>query len=184
METDQEIIKQIIAGQQEIYRELVSRYQQKVYSVAFKITRNEKDAEDIAQEVFIQAFKALSTYKFESSFSTWLYRIAVNRGLDWQRKNKKYQDRILYEQVTIENTESIEFLPEDSFISQEQKKAIHSIMNKLPPPYLDVIKLYYFDQLSYQEIANQLELANKTVESRLYRGRQMLKQLWLKEGVR
>lgn len=184
MKSDEQVIQSILSGDNTHYRDLVSRYQHKVYSVALKITNNQKDAEDISQEVFIKAFQALSGFQSQSSFSTWLYKITVNRCLDWKRKYKAYEKE--------KNTEEIEMFanehheerssPEEALLSNERSKAIGLAIQGLPKNYQSVISLYYFNNMTYQQIADKLGIAKKTVESRLYRGKMMLKERWVKEG--
>lgn len=109
--SDKEMIADIVKGNKDLYREIVSRYKDKVYSVAFKISLNPKDAEDITQEVFLQAYRSLAQYHFDSSFSTWLYKISVNKGLDWKRKNKMRDKENVFEEnqfhAVVDDTEGV-----------------------------------------------------------------------------
>jgi len=184
MKTDKEIIKAVLAGYKEQYREIVSRYQNKVYSVALKISHNPKDAEDIAQEIFIQAYKSLFSFHFESNFSTWLYRVAVNKSLDWKRKNqnKIMPLAVLDFQKDLDKNENSIPAPEEALLQKDKQESIQLLITQLPANYQSVIKLYYFENLSYQQIADSLGIAKKTVESRLYRAKNLLKKLWIKEG--
>lgn len=180
MYNDEQIINEVLAGQLNQYKGLVSRYQQKVFSVALKITNNQKDAEDIAQEVFLQAYLSLSTYQFDSSFSTWLYRITVNKGIDWRRKNKHTLNQEVYQE---QQEKSSEFIPEDLLLRKDRQESIKIMLNKLPKAYQSVLVLYYFDNLSYHQIADQLGIAKKTVESRLYRAKLLMKERLRKERL-
>lgn len=179
MKSDKDIISGILSGNKDSYREIVSRYQQNVYSVALKMTNNQKDAEDITQEVFIQAYKSLSSFSFNASLSTWLYRITLNKALDWKRKQKN-----LISFDTILENKKIEDDNEDSWLQGMEQKNMVACVEQLPEVYQDVIKLYYFKDMSYQQIAETEGIAKKTVESRLYRAKAMLKEIWLKEGFR
>ncbi len=182
MEKDKQVIEEILAGKQEVYREFVSRYQNRVYSVALKYTNNPKDAEDVSQEVFIQAYKSLASFTFQSSLSTWLYRITINKCLDWKRKNKMM---LLYNSNEYTNLllqQNKMKQPEELLLLKDQQSLIKILLKKLPEGYQSVIILYYFDHLSYQQIAERLGIAKKTVESRLYRGKTLLKDLWKKGG--
>lgn len=182
MYTDEQLIKFILSGREQMYRELVIRYQHRVFSVSMKFANNYSDAEDIAQEVFLQAYKSLATFQFGSNFSTWLYRITVNKSIDWKRKNKNLQKTgELTEQMTQKDV--IDSFLEDLVLQKEQEEWFKSIITRLPEVYQSVITLYYFENLSYQDIANKLNIAKKTVESRLYRGKQMLKEISMKEGM-
>lgn len=176
MQSDNEIVETVLSGNEENYRELVLRYQQKVYSVALKITYNKTDAEDITQEVFIQAYKSLSSFKFNSQFSTWIYRIAVNKCLDWKRKYKNQVTEININDE-IDLSKSKDFLPEEIVLQKNSRSNINHMLEKLPTTYKSVIILYYFKELSYQEIAKQLHISKKTVESRLYRGKILLRKI-------
>ena len=183
---EQALVKEILAGRHELYRELVSAYQQKVFSVAIKIAKHPKDAEDIAQEVFIQAFRSLASYDGKSSFSTWLYRITVNKGIDWQRKQKRMTEHLEQSSNLVETTAEnrVEANPIAHLLQKDQQNTMQKMLTKLPEIYQNVVQLYYFEHLSYQQIAFQLGIEVKTVESRLYRAKGLLKEIGLKEGLR
>lgn len=183
MYTDEQLISFVLAGKEQMYREIVIRYQHKVFSASIKFANNHSDAEDIAQEVFLQAYKSLDTFRFDSKFSTWLYRITVNKCLDWKRKNKNLLETGEFnEQITQKFT--MDLFLEDSILQKEQEEQLKNVIAELPEVYQSVITLYYFDNLSYQDIANKLNVAKKTVESRLYRGKQMLKEINVKEDIK
>lgn len=97
--TDEELIKETLDGNREAYRELVIRYQQLIFAVIFKITGNYQDAEDIAQETFIKAYRALDGYRGEAKFSTWLVRLATNKSLDYRRKQQRLSMDVLEENI-------------------------------------------------------------------------------------
>jgi len=177
MYTDEQLIKLVLSGNEQMYREIVIRYQHKVFSVSMKFA-NHHDSEDIAQEVFLQAYKSLNTFRFGSNFSTWLYRITVNKCLDWKRKNKNL---LKTDEFKEEITQSITI---HLLLQKDQEEQLKIIITKLPEVYQVVITLYYFDNLSYQDIAKKLNVTKKTVESRLYRGRQMIKELNVKEDIK
>ncbi|WP_066174752.1 RNA polymerase sigma factor [Bacillus marinisedimentorum] len=182
MYSDDQLIKYVQSGKRDYFRDIVSRYERKVLSVAFKVTGNRKDAEDIAQEVFVQIYRSIGSFRNESSFSTWVYRISMNKALDWKRKHSKEkmeQDITVSEKVVPIQ----ELLPEDLLINKADHEFIIGRINSLPDKYQSVLKLYYFDELSYQEIARKLDIAVKTVESRLYRAKAMLREQFRKEGL-
>lgn len=182
MHTDKEIVEKILSGNTDLYRELVLRYQQKVFSVTLKMTKNPIDAEDLAQEVFIQVYKSLPSFKFNSEFSTWIYKITVNKCLDWKRKFKNQLSEIkLCEE--LKNCESKTLLPEELLLQKANKHNINLMLNRLPEAYRYVIILYYYNNLSYQEIAIKLQISKKTVESRLYRGKNLLRKILKEEGL-
>lgn len=174
VESDEQLVENILKGNKQQFRELILRYQSRVFAVAIKVTNNQKDAEDISQEVFLQLYRSLGTFNGNSSFSTWIYRITMNKAIDYKRKQERQLDQ--------EPENMIASLPETSILSPEEallknldKELIHSYLIELPPAYRDVLKLYYFEELSYGEIAMKLNVAIKTVESRLYRAKRIIK---------
>ena len=174
MESDEQLVESILKGNQQQYRELILRYQSRVLAVALKVTNNRKDAEDISQEVFLQLYRSLGNFNGDSSFSTWIYRITMNKAIDYKRK----QDRQLEqepEDVISSLPETNRLSPEEALLKNLDKELIHSYLIELPPAYRDVLKLYYFDELSYSEISMKLNVAVKTVESRLYRAKRLIK---------
>lgn len=183
MRNDNEIVEKVLAGSTEYYRELVLRYQQKVFSIALKISHNQKDAEDIVQEIFIQVYKSLSSFKHNSSFSTWIYRIAVNKCLDWKRKHKNQLSEINLTNEDFELRKSSNLLPDELFLLKNNKEDINILLDKIPLVYKNVLILYYYQDLSYNDIAINLNISKKTVESRLYRGKKLLRQIAKEEGL-
>ncbi len=182
MYSDEQLIKLVQSGKRTFFRDIVSRYEHKVLAVAYKVTGNRKDAEDVAQEVFIQIYRSLGSFRFESSFSTWIYRISMNKALDWKRKHFREateQDITVSEKIVPIQ----ELLPEDLLIKRADQEFILERINCLPEKYQTVLKLYYFEDLSYQDIAGNLDIAVKTVESRLYRAKAMLREQFRKEGL-
>jgi len=180
MSTDTQLIEQILCGKIELYRELVSRYKGHVFSVARKITRDEREAEDLSQEIFIKAYQSLHTFQRESSFSTWIYRIDVNKGLDWKKANQR---RLFVEPLEGSVPNSVP-LTEQFLLAQEEKEKVTEQIQHLPEIYERIIFYYYFDNLSYLEISKKLGISPKTVESRLYRAKKLLKENLVKEGLR
>lgn len=175
MDKDKLLIKDILAGNAEGFREIVSSYQNKVFSVSLSMTNNYKDAEDLTQEVFIQVYKSLDTYQFKASFSTWIYRITINKALDWKKRRKNYEiqlsDGHLCDNDYISNT------TEELFIENLERDSLKLQINELPDIYKEVINLHYFDNYSYNQIAKKINITEKSVESRLYRARIMLKKM-------
>ncbi|WP_379132881.1 RNA polymerase sigma factor [Paenibacillus sp. sgz500958] len=165
----------VLSGQHQAFGHLVNRYQGMVYRVCVKITGEAESAKDMAQEVFIKAYKALPSFRGQSSFSTWLYRIAYRTCLDWKRAN----DREWKHRSSAEYTENdyvTSQTPEHAAIHKEASLELDENLNSLAEPYRSVVQLYYFHQHSYQEIARQKGVSVKTVESQLYRARQMMRK--------
>ncbi|MDF2557064.1 MAG: polymerase sigma70 factor [Bacillales bacterium] len=170
--SDEQLIQKIADGENILFRELISRYQSKVYAVAFKVANHPKDAEDVAQEVFIQIFRSLSQFKGDSAFSTWIYRITMNKALDLKRKQSRSPSFEFDVPIEIPTHRT----PETELLQKEEQELARRYLDQLAENYREVVVLYYFHQLSYTEIATRLDIAIKTVESRLYRAKQMIRQ--------
>ncbi len=181
---DEEIIRLIQKGDSQLYGTLIDRYSGKVYSTAYSYTHNHEEARDLVQEILIKAFNSLATFKLEAKFSTWLYRIAVNSCIDWSRK-KKNKTNILtlnFEEGNILDTIPDEGdNPEEALLREENKEAVRAAVDNLPEIYKTALILYYFEELQVQEISSILDCPKKTVETRLYRARSMLKELLKRE---
>jgi len=171
--TDDELIRGLLEGNGERYDDIVERYQDGLYRTAFYYTQSVEDARDITQEIFIKAYNSLPSFKQNSAFSTWLYRIAVNHCIDWCRKKKP----LLEERPCFDHLCSIEGSPEDLFLQHEITSEVHAAVSSLPTIYSTVLILYYFEDFSPQQIADILDTPKRTVETRLFRGRNILKDL-------
>lgn len=165
----------VLAGRREAFTHLVTRYQGMVYRVCVKITGESESAKDLAQEVFIKAYKALPSFRGQSAFSTWLYRIAYRTCLDWKRSNDrewKHRSSAAY----TENDWVTSTTPEEEALQKETAAELDRSVNSLSEPYRSVVQMYYFKRRSYQEIAEKTGVSIKTVESQLYRARQMMRR--------
>lgn len=168
---DEELIQAILKGNSERYGDIVERYQTGLYRTAYYYTLNVEDARDLTQEILIKSYNNLAGFKQGSAFSTWLYRIAVNHCLDWCRKKKPQYVEAAY----LDNLSSVEDSPEDLFLQQEIASEVQAAVGSLPAIYSTVLILYYFEDFSPQEIADITDTPKRTVETRLFRGRKMLR---------
>jgi RNA polymerase sigma-70 factor, ECF subfamily len=173
--TDEAIIEQVLAGNTHIFSELVNRYKNKVFSLVYRFTNDYGDAQDISQEVFINVFRKLYTFNEKASFSTWIYRISYNYCIDWIRKNKKRlrQEPVYDEQIELADTG---INVEESFLEMQKRVHLRKAILQLDEKYRNVLILFHFQELSYEEIGEVMQLPVKTVETRLYRGRQQLRK--------
>lgn len=177
---DEELVLHIVKGKTELFSVIVDRYQLKVFSTAYNYTHDHEEARDLTQEIFIKLYNNLQSYKSKASFSTWLYRIAVNRCIDWTRKKKLNTVSTIYDsggdEVDIYDTiaDSGGSL-EEAFIKQENKDYIKKIVEGLPEIYKTVVILYYFEDFGPQEISDIIGIPKRTIETRLYRGKNLLK---------
>jgi RNA polymerase sigma-70 factor (ECF subfamily) len=179
-ERDLRLVRQILeSANRAAYSQLMDEYFEKVYSRMLKMTGQPGDAEDLTMEAFNKAFSKLDQYTSEFAFSTWLYRIAKNNCIDYLRRNKKDNDTMVNQQdagVGIAAHELANQLPspEQLMINRQETRLLREIVDTLHPKYKDIIKLHYFNELSCEEIAHQLDLPEGTVKVRLYRARELL----------
>lgn len=176
--SDDSLIVLFQNGEQEVFRYLVERYQEKVRNIVFSIFNDVDLVDDISQEVFIKVFKALPNFRFESSFYTWIYRITVNKCRDELRKKKvkRFFSFASFEKAT---NLKIENMATTTFDDENMMGVIEETLKKLPEKFRMPIILKDIDGLSYDEIAEVLDCQVGTVKSRLSRGRTMLKELLL-----
>lgn len=167
-------INKVLSGDKQAFQPLVERYSRLVFTSALKIVRDRDIAEDIAQEAFLQAFRSLASFRGDAAFSTWLVRIAVNKALDYCRKMK---DRDGAEDLgDYPLAHDCGNSPEDLALRKEEIWQMREQVRGLPVLYRKVVYAYYIQQLSYREIAEREGISIKTVESRLYRARAMLRE--------
>ena len=177
------MIQQLKNKDKEAFNSFIQDYQKKIVNMAYKYTNDYIEAQDLAQEVFIKVYKNIHTFDERSKLSTWLYKIAVNTCLDWKRKKaNKLLD--LFSSVDTSKEKSNIKSPEESMIYKEKQLAIHRAIYELKDKYKTVIILYHFNELSYAQISEILDLPIKTIETRLYRGRKKLKDKLLSEEIR
>jgi RNA polymerase sigma-70 factor (ECF subfamily) len=172
-----------LENDEQAYAELMKKYNKPVYHMILKMVRNVDDAEDLTIEAFAKAFKSLSRFKKDYTFSTWLFRIATNNAIDFIRK-KKLETLSLDSSFKDDSGESISIEVEDNTpnpmeeaIKSQKIELIRIFVDKLPPKYQRLVKLRYFDELSYEEIARELEAPLGTVKAQLHRARELMYDL-------
>lgn len=176
-------------GSQKAYAELMQRYKDSIYFMVLKMVNNKDDAMDLTVSTFGKAFENLEKYKPDFAFSTWLFRIATNSSIDFIRKRRilttsidnyvseEGEDRILEFKSDILN-------PEEFSIKKQQAEQLKEIIDKLPARYKTLMILRYFDELSYEEIAVQLDLPLGTVKAQLFRARDLLSNILNKQKIK
>lgn len=164
-----ELIARALSEDHEAYGELVDRYKNALYRHCFAIVRNENAAEDIAQESFIVAYYKLDQYNSDYKFSTWLFKIATNKALNWLKKHAK---EIAADDAMIAKIASTQPSPRQAAEDIE----LHEAVDRLEPKYRTVISLYYWQGLSYQEIANVLAVPEGSVKGWLNRAKYKLRK--------
>ena len=162
------------------YAELMERYRDSIYHTMFKMVHNHDDAEDLTIEAFGKAFRKLYTYTPNFAFSTWLFKIATNNGIDFLRKKRlkllSIDDPLEKngDQDFSNNLKSSSLDPEERYIREQRKLIMRTLLNKLSDKYRVMIELRFFEELSYQEIAERLSLPIGTVKAQLVRAKELL----------
>ncbi|WP_421978928.1 RNA polymerase sigma factor [Roseivirga seohaensis] len=168
---------------QQAFAELLQRYRKPVYHMILKMIRNVDDAEDLTIEAFAKAFKNLHKFKKDFTFSTWLFRIATNNTIDFIRK-KRLDTMSLNTSFSDDNGESVNIdvqdknlNPQEEAIKTQKIELVQLFVTKLPAKYQRLVKLRYFDELSYDEIAKELNAPLGTVKAQLHRARELMYDL-------
>lgn len=178
---DLDLVERAKAGQLKAFEELMSKYEEKVYSIAYRMTGNREDAEEILQETFLSVYKSLGRFKGKSRFSTWLYRIAVNASLMRLRKTKRKAETLsLDEPVGGDNNhpkrEVVDWLtPEDIVERKKLMEVITAAIDSLPETYRAIVLLRDGEGLSNGEVAKILKTSVPAVKSKLHRARMHLR---------
>jgi RNA polymerase sigma factor (sigma-70 family) len=175
---DYMLVLRATEGDQRAYAELLGRYRDAIYYMLLKMVNNSSDAEDLTIEAFGKAFKNISQYAPNYAFSTWLFKIATNNCIDFIRKKKT--SHVSLDQTNEEHEKATKDIqapsldPEEALINDQKIHLMRSLVSKLKPRYRKLIELRYFNELSYEEIAEELELPIGTVKAQLFRARELL----------
>ncbi len=178
---DAAIVKRVQAGDVQAYNILVLRYQHKICEVANKFVQNPADAGDVAQEAFIKAYKAINSFRGDSSFYTWLYRIAVNTAKTYLESNSRHRYAVDVDAPEFETQDTQGVLtsqesPDKLLESAEVGRAIEAALQELPPELRQAVSLREIDGLSYEDIALIMKTPLGTVRSRIFRARQFIEE--------
>jgi RNA polymerase sigma-70 factor, ECF subfamily len=177
-----ELIQQLRAGDELAFKSLVANYQDLVYNTALGIVQNSEDAQDVAQEVFIQVYRSIDQFKGDARLSTWIYRITTTKALDHirsRRRKKRFafitslfgpNDELVHEPVDFQH-------PGVALDRKEQAALLFRMIDQLPENQKVAFTLHKTEELSYQEIAEVMKLSVSAVESLLFRARQNLRKL-------
>jgi RNA polymerase sigma factor (sigma-70 family) len=186
---DVALVKAARDGEMRAYDELVQRYQERIYATIYHMTSNHEDANDLAQETFIKAYSALKSFKGDSSFYTWIYRIAVNKTINFLKQRKNKVSLSLNDlDFNVENDpELVAFVsdktPRRDIALGELQEKLNAAMQKLSDVHRMVVTLHDVQGLSHEEIANIMDCNVGTVRSRLFYARQQL-QAYLSDYVK
>lgn len=180
--TDAEIIKKIAEGDQQAFSRLVGQYQNMVFRVCMGFLHNSSDADDVCQEVFIEVHRSIGKFKGESKISTWLYRISVNKSLNYLRDNKRkslmrsIESYFSHTDDSGIDIQSNQKQADEILENDDRKKALKQALNSLPENQRTAFVLHKYDDLPYKEIADIMNISLSSVESLLFRAKQNLQK--------
>ncbi len=183
--SDIDLIARALGGREDGFEELVRRYQRPITGYVFRMLNDYEASLDVTQEVFIKVYNSLNRYSSDYKFSTWLYRIAHNAAIDHMRRNSVNQQSLETENAdgTYQlQLESPNPTPEQDRERSEWRTEIEAVVKCLPAPYRDLILLRHSRDLSYDEIAEVTSLPLGTVKNRLFRAREMMRDIFIERG--
>lgn len=180
---DYALVQAAIAGDQQAYASLMTRHQKSVHYQVLKLVKNRNEADDLTLEAFEKAFQHLSSYAPMSAFGTWLSRIAINNCIDHSRKKRV---PCLSLDASLDETQSNDFSstltdknrnPEEEIIHSQRIQLVRDLMKKLNGTYRQTLRLRFYEDLSYEEIAERLNIPIGTVKVNIFRGKKMMYEL-------
>ncbi len=179
--TDEQLVERALAGDGDAFGEVVRRWERKIYALAYGITGSVEDARDATQETFISAYRNLPRFRGEAQVSSWLHRIAVNQCITRQRRARVRAETALEEEVESGREQFLstaaDATPAHASESKQRAEAVRRAVATLPQELREVVLMKEFEELTFQEIADALQIPLSTVKSRLYTA---LRQLRLK----
>ena len=178
-EVDAELIQRALAGDQVAYRQILEKYRRQVLSLVWRMVSNKEEAEDLAQEAFIRAFRSLHTYDTSRSFPAWLFRITTNLCVDHYRRKKLDTVSLTAEgdgEEWTRDLESPDQSPDEAYAEKSESEGLERMIKSLPAAYRIVILLRHQSDMTYDEIAEALNLPLGTIKARIHRAHKMLKE--------
>ena len=185
--TDSELIEIAISGREESFEELVRRYQRPITNYVYRMLGNYDAALDVTQEIFIKVYNSMARYSSEYKFSTWLYKISHNAAIDYIRRHSVHEQSLEAENedgVYQVQYESKRLSPEQERERSEWREEIDTVVKRLPTGYRELILLRHTKDLSYDEIAEITNLPLGTVKNRLFRAREMMREIFVERGFK
>ena len=167
---DSQLVAQVKAGRTAAFRTLVERYQDYVFTICYRVLGNKEDAEEVTQDAFVKAFKGLGNFQGQAKFTTWIYRIAMNTAISRRRKKKVHLETI--EDYKQFDQGEISHMAE--YKALEQKKFLQIALNMLLPDDVSVLTLFYFKELSLEEMSEITGINVSTLKVKLFRARKRL----------
>ncbi len=180
---DADLIAATLEGSEPAFAHLLDRYQERVFRLLSRFTRDRAETEDLSQEVFVKVFRKLHTFQQDSTFYTWLYRITVNTATDHMARRKRRRLHLVEDNASLDRVAVERGVREagpggavQPLLDQEVREVTRNVLEKLPDKYRSILILREYEDLSYTEMASVLDCSIGTVESRLFRARKRFKE--------
>ena len=184
--SDRDLVATAVSGVEGSFEELVRRYQRPISAYVYRMVGNYESALDLTQEIFIKVYSSLRRYRAEFKFSTWIYKIAHNAAIDHLRRTATREQSLILgpenDQFDLP-VESTRLSPEQESERKERRGEIESVVRALPANYRELIILRHSQDLSYEEIVEVTGLPLGTVKNRLFRAREMMRELFVEKGI-
>jgi RNA polymerase sigma factor (sigma-70 family) len=180
--SDREIIESVLKGNSADFVFLVDHYKNKAFSMLKRMLKNSEDAEEVLQDCFMKAFNNLKSFKFESKFSTWFYRIVYNTALTKLTSRKRQTESEMVDIDELHNIES-KYLA-DEFIKNDLSETVKKLVNELPANNAAVITLFYLEEMTCEEISDALDITVINVKVLLHRSRNLLREIIEKKNLK
>ncbi len=174
------MIKAICQGDGSAFRQFVEIYSEQVYKVTYSVLRDTKEAEDAAQETFLQIYKALPEYRFQG-LKTWITRIALHKAIDARRRRGRQREQSADYEYMLDQTPAGDEDVLSGVVRRDRKIRLWNEVDNLPSAHREVVIAFYLENKNYEQIAAEKGITLKTVESRLYRARQWIRAHWKEE---
>jgi RNA polymerase sigma-70 factor (ECF subfamily) len=181
-EPDNDLVRRVLAGEAEAYGTIVARHQARVFYLGLKFLRHSEDAEDFAQEVFIRAYEKLASFQGGVPFAAWLHRIAFNLAVNKYHLKKRQAQPV----STVDLLPDSSYSPEHRLLSEELAEWVRKTLHKIPEIYHVLIRMHFFEGLSYPEISRALQIPVNTIKSYIFRAKELIRQrlrVWDRETV-
>lgn len=172
---DAELVQQILAGNENAFRYLVANHQRLVLHIVGRVVKQQEDAEDICQEVFLKVFRKIKKFRGESRLSTWIATIAYNTSISHIRKQARNREIQMNEDERIDWGKTDDWLVQGTVEKEEAKKILLQLIEKLPVQYRTVLTLFHLEEFSYKEVEEITGMPEGTIKSYLSRARKLLK---------
>lgn len=178
MEQEQLWIQQVLAGDKQAYAHFINKYKNQLYATILRMTKNPQDAQDLVQDAFIKVYRNLDKYDANGSFSSWLYRVAINHCMDEFRKKRYSTVQVEIDEERVVNSEH----PELVFLKKEKSRQLERLIATLPEDERLIILLRYVNEISYEEIGEVMDVPLSTVRNKLHRAKKKMRETVKREG--